>query len=378
MTVADEVERIVPAIYDAGVNPAAWQAVLELLVHLLGGHCGSFISRSPDGSGGRCVDVGFDPSALQQFWGYFRGRNVLLHKGLHTPAGAIVSNLDLLPKAEFRQSEYYNDFLMKQEDTNAVLTAFLWRDQDRFVVFNCNRSPSQPEFDASDKELLRPLMAHLGRAVSVALRLGTFGTGAGFGSVVLDSISHGTIVLNETGGVIYANPAAERLLAERDGLTVEQGALRAATPSLTAALHAAIARAAGGADGGAVALARLRRGQPLYALATPLRAENGWLQPARRRVLLLLRDPAERQPLAESDLQVLLRLTAAEARLAMQLYQGEDLAAAAAALGISRHTARAHLNAVLRKTDCRRQGELIRRLVTIAELTAVRAGAAVS
>jgi DNA-binding CsgD family transcriptional regulator len=371
MAVTDEIERIIPAIYDAGLDSAAWQPLLEQIVGLLGGHCGSLICRRPDGSNGRSIQTGFDPYALEQFWGHYASTNVLFQRGGRQAAGTIVSDRDLLPKAEFRRSEYYNDFLLKQEDTNAVLTAFLWRDQDRFVVLNCNRSPRKPDYDERDKALLRPLMGHLARSVNLAVRLGTLESEA-HGRALLDRTPHGVLVLGDTGGVLYANHIGESLLAARDGLIAVSGSLSAATPKLTAALHAAIARAASGLDGGAVALARVRCGRPLYALATPLPVAAGWLQPARRRVLLLLRDPAEHQPLAASDLQALLRLTVAESRLAMQLYQGEDLAAAAVALGISRHTARAQLNAVLRKTDCRRQSELIRRLGMIADLMAKR------
>jgi DNA-binding CsgD family transcriptional regulator len=58
--------------------------------------------------------------------------------------------------------------------------------------------------------------------------------------------------------------------------------------------------------------------------------------------------------------------------MAVQLYHGVDLAEAADRLGISRHTARACLNAVLRKTETHRQAELIRRLTIIAELGVVQ------
>jgi DNA-binding CsgD family transcriptional regulator len=370
MGLAADIEQIVPVIYDAALDTAAWPRVLDGLLAMFGGHCGSLISRRPDGSGGRCIETGFDPKALEEFFGYYRSRNVLLERGRHRPAGDIVSDRDILPKAEFLQSEYYNDLLLKQENTNAIMTAFLWRDRDRFVVFNCNRAPGLPEYEEADKARLRPLMGHLGRAIEVALRLDTFDTASAHELARFDSTTHGVLVLDDAGSVLYANPAGERLLAEQDGILVESGAVGAATLSLTAALRAAIARAASGNDSGALTLARPRRGRPLHAIATPLPPEVSWLQPARRRVLLLLRDPAERPELNQRYLQQLFGLTAAEARLTLRLYDGEDLVAASTALGISRHTARAHLTAVLGKTESDRQAELIRRLSAIAELAA--------
>jgi DNA-binding CsgD family transcriptional regulator len=96
--------------------------------------------------------------------------------------------------------------------------------------------------------------------------------------------------------------------------------------------------------------------------------ESASPDPAPRKVLLLLRDPSDRPPLQEQNLCQLFGMTPTEARLAVRLYQGDDLVAAAATLGISRHTARKHLNAVLDKTDSGRQTELMRRLVILADL----------
>jgi DNA-binding CsgD family transcriptional regulator len=372
MTVAFDYRPIVPLIYDAGLGHGSWQQVLDALIELYGGHCGSFICRRPDGSGGRSVEIGFDPRAIEQFFGYFATRNPLLQRGLHRAVGTVVSDQDVMPKAELRRTEYYNDLLMKQEDTNAILTAYLWRDNERFVVFNCNRSVREPEYDAADKSALRPLLVHFRRAIEIALRLGTLESTPAPGAQLYDGALHGIIIADELGTVLYANAVAERLLAEADGLTAGVAGLAAATPAASAALATMLARAASGCDGGTLALPRPRRGRPLYVIAAPLPEETLWLQPARRRVLLLLRDPAERAELEEQDLRSLFGLTPAEARLTLLLYRGEELAAAAAALGISPHTARAHLNAILAKTESNRQAELMRRLVTVAELTGRR------
>lgn len=116
-------------------------------------------------------------------------------------------------------------------------------------------------------------------------------------------------------------------------------------------------------------LARRPGGQPIIAVAAPMPAETNWLRPDRRRVLLLLRDLAERPALSPLRLQTMFRMTTAEARLAIRLHQGDDLTTAAVALGISPHTAKTHLKAILRKTDSRRQAELLHCLNGIASLT---------
>jgi DNA-binding CsgD family transcriptional regulator len=370
VTWSDELQRTIPLAYEAALDCTRWPHLLQSMLDLLGGHCGSLISRRPDGTGARWIEIGFDPAALAQFQSHYAQHNVLFTRGGHHPAGAIVSDRDILPKAEFRRTEYYNDLLLKQENTNAILTAFLWRDPEKFVVFNCNRAPSRPEYESVDKQRLAPLLPHVARAIDIALRLDSFGTAAVGTLERFERVLDAVLVVDDAGGLLYANAAGERLLAEQDGLRRGPDGLLAATPALTASLRAAIARAALGAEGAALQLARPRRGRPLYAVTAPMPAETSWLRPGRRRALLLLRDPAERAPLGLRRLQSLFQLTRAEAALATRLHQGEDLTQAAAALRISRHTARAHLNAILEKTQTNRQAELIRRLAIIAELGA--------
>jgi DNA-binding CsgD family transcriptional regulator len=76
------------------------------------------------------------------------------------------------------------------------------------------------------------------------------------------------------------------------------------------------------------------------------------------RVILLLTDL--RSPLRPDSVQLCAAfgLTAAEAKLAGALASALGINAAAAALGVSRETARSQLKAVFAKTNTRRQAEL--------------------
>ena len=60
-------------------------------------------------------------------------------------------------------------------------------------------------------------------------------------------------------------------------------------------------------------------------------------------------------------------LTAAEIAVAERLMNGDTPQQAAAALGIKLSTARFHLGALFRKTDTRRQAELVRLLLSLPD-----------
>lgn len=71
--------------------------------------------------------------------------------------------------------------------------------------------------------------------------------------------------------------------------------------------------------------------------------------------------PAER-------LRTVFGLTEAEAKLAVLLGSGQDLRAAAVRLEITYGTARARFAAIFSKTETRRQGELIRLILSICSI----------
>jgi DNA-binding CsgD family transcriptional regulator len=64
--------------------------------------------------------------------------------------------------------------------------------------------------------------------------------------------------------------------------------------------------------------------------------------------------------------QSLFDLTPAEARVARSLAAGETVEAIAAARGVSQNTIRAHIRAILEKTGCNRQVDIVRLLTAIS------------
>jgi DNA-binding CsgD family transcriptional regulator len=61
-------------------------------------------------------------------------------------------------------------------------------------------------------------------------------------------------------------------------------------------------------------------------------------------------------------------MTSSEARLAARLAAGDELKTAAGELGIAYSTARTQLAAIFRKTETRRQGELVKVLLSSVPL----------
>lgn len=184
----------------------------------------------------------------------------------------------------------------------------------------------------------------------------------------------GVVMLDGEANILFANAAAEALIDKGQGLRRRRSSLSAANLGEAVKLQIAIDHVIA-ADPGEVPLKRvpvvaLTRGandRPLLvSVMSPNEAPRGARDVA---AILYLCDP-------ELDLTPLMaaacryyRLSPVETRLACRLATGETLADAATALRIKEQTARGYLKQIFIKTDTRRQGELIRIMLTSVSRT---------
>lgn len=190
--------------------------------------------------------------------------------------------------------------------------------------------------------------------------LGTVPPPGGFAGVAtaaqpweaLDALDDGLAVHDRPGRQVFANTALQRLAEVADGLARGPGgAVLPSDPGALRLLQRALAAAAAGT---AVELAVPRRSgaTPYLLRCTPVPGRSGW-------TVLRVADSSARRTPSESVLRSAFGMTQAEAMLAVALCRGASLAEFAEARGISIHTARTQLRALLGKTRTERQADLV-------------------
>jgi len=104
--------------------------------------------------------------------------------------------------------------------------------------------------------------------------------------------------------------------------------------------------------------------RPYGILVTPVSREYSAMTLLKPAVCVVITDPDYRLLLPARRLQTAFGLTEAEAHLAALVAAGAGLRDAAEKLNITYGTARTRLAQIFQKTETRRQGELIRLLLT--------------
>lgn len=358
---------LIGQIHLAGVEPQEWARVVDGIRGALHGSWACLVTPGthPD-RGGFVVSSQFSSDDLR-IHATMPGKDpwmIALPRIKRYPA-VVVGDM-LAPRAFVRRSDFFNEFYLPR-GANDMCTALLFRGDTGafpFTAFTVFRAPGSRPFERGEMTLLARLAPHLRQALEANRLLAERDQAQHLGAALLEHVPTAVLVVDRTGRVVQVNPAARRLLARADGLTLRRGRLTAVRDEDTSAVERLLwvtVAAADVAAGGALALPRPAAGGAMRLMAVPLpRPQSpvaGWDLPA---TLVFVTEPAAP---AGPDLPALMaryRLTQAEGRVWAALLEGQTAGDMADAFGLSLPTIRTHLARLLAKTGTRRQLDLVR------------------
>lgn len=371
MSLADDVLDLIGQVYDAGVEPRLWDAVLVRIGQRF--HANGGILATTAGGSNRLnfsSEFGAAPEwqALYNQEYYKPELNPLFPAFRRLRPGLAAADWMLLPKQNLMRSPFYNEWSLPQNrHAYFGLVTSAGPQTVGAIMFCRGRRPG--DFTPREVALLQVLSPHLVRAVALSRHLGALEGRRQLFDVLLDVAAGPVIVVEPDGRIVLANHAARRILDAADGLLVRQNRLTAACQGDTSLLRRRIKATTERSliVRETLAVRRHSGARPYGIVATPVPVEAAGFMSGRKLVAVLVADPDAAPPDMAMGLQSAYGLTPAEAALvALLSHDTPSLADAADRLGVSRTTVRTHLKHCYQKTGARRQTELIRLALALA------------
>lgn len=371
-------KTLLDLIYGVIGDPARWPEALAAVSDHIGCIGGQLIYNAPPGRRSLMVLSRLDPQYTAVFQKYHVWNPWTL-AARNQPFGEPVVAGSLVDRRIVYRTAFYSDVLAPQKIRDMVLISHRGLALDGGVG-GVSFALSARAIDSAERirSRLRSLAPHLCRALDTCLQLSPMVDGSRHLATLLQTMPSPALLLDAEARIVCANPAAELLLRNADGLgciRVDDGAprLAACAPNEAASLARALKKTLGVSDGSSdmpgapVKLTRRSGGAPLLVIPTPLPppAFPFWELSQSARILVLIVDAGTRNPALASALQKAFALTDAEARVAMIVGSGSSRPEAARVLGISPETVKTHLARCFAKTGARSQVELARILSTL-------------
>jgi DNA-binding CsgD family transcriptional regulator len=370
MATLEQFSDLVGDVYDAALDPTLWDQTLKRVFFVAGGNNAALViydrekRRRP-----HIVAANFDTVQKRKYDEYFNQLDPLASILERTTVGVIVTARAVTTESQ-RRGEFYADWAHPNETGDTVFVNVL--DSNSGVCTFMMGRPwcSEPFATPEVLQFVSLLSTHLRRAMQAQLGFGPLNLVRDGALDLVDQWRHGCVLVSVTGGVLYANPAANEIAASWDGLSLGTRGLRAARVPDDAALQRLIHQACTGnregpRRGGRLEISRGSGRKPYTIQVLPLRSSHVCFNNGPAAALILIVDHGREAHLPPADLRDLYNLTPAEAEVALQVLRGHGLQSVADELRVSLSTVRIHLQRVFEKTGTHRQAELVRLLIEL-------------
>jgi DNA-binding CsgD family transcriptional regulator len=278
-----------------------------------------------------------------------------------SPEGTVAADYDICPRDRFESSVVFREFFAPRRLVHSMGGVILTTPTGQSVI-TTHRGDDAGPFGEKEIAILRCLIPHLKRAALLHGELGLLRRQLATFTGHLERFPYAFLLVDAKRRVLYSSAAARGLAAKRDGLTLDQGIIAAASQKSQASLDKAVMELA---TGGNSSIRRLEiprtSGRRSYRLILmPInRSRTIPLGVAVPAVSILVIDAHSSARPDPDVLRELFSFTPAEARVSTGLVMGQSAEEIALATKTSVETVRTHIKRIFSKTSTARQGELI-------------------
>ncbi len=380
MASADDLLAVIDRIYAAPVTEDGWAGALGSLSRLFNASLSTYSGGPVGGATFRPTFMhhdGVDHAAVDAYAAYYHS---ICRRGIYSQnesVGEVYYDYKYFTESQIARDEYY-DFVTRNGGKYAM-GATLARPRAatgpsglQQCAIHFSKQHGHPEKEAVT--LFQKIVPHMIRANQIQQTLTQNNVAASGAFSALDRSASAIIGVDEHLKTCFVNQAAERVLANADGISILRRRITLAAPQMQRRLDGALSAMAaedaflGGPLQTTFAVERPSGAQPFVLFLSPVTLSRtaAFADHSRApRILVTISDLSSQLSVSKQVLAEVFGLTDAEAELSLALANGQTLNGYCAAQAISVETGRWHLNNVFSKTGANRQSALIRMICKI-------------
>jgi DNA-binding CsgD family transcriptional regulator len=367
-----EVLNILDVLYDTALERDSWSNVLKALAVPVDGVTGHLLNwDKKSGLVSHFETFGVDNSAMESYASHWVLEDPRAAHHLQNPQVRFFSDEMFVSAREKKRLAFFNDWEHPLTAERYIVGHRAHISEDREIILSLGFADAGGGVREKALGVFQRLSSHFQRALEIHHLFGRHMVKQTPEVQILDSLGFGVIFLDEFGRPGYYNQVAERISERGDGFRLSSAGLRARDAHSQNRLEALIRSCRAGIAhddepaGGWISIARDNSDPDYSVLVIPMPEVNDINLFSNPRILVLISDPAEGREDLGGPLKHLYGLTEGEIQVCLSLAAGKDTGNIADELGVSRDAVRFHLKNIFNKTHVKRQGELIRLLLTL-------------
>jgi DNA-binding CsgD family transcriptional regulator len=369
----NDIVTILDVLYDTALARASWSDVLKALAGPVDGVTGHLLNWDKQSGLIPHFEVfGVDDGAMENYASHWVLEDPRAAHHQANPNVRFFSDEMLVSEKEKKQLAFFNDWEHTETAERYIVGHRAYVSKDREIILSLGFADPNSSNPHQALAMFERLSSHLQRAIEIHHLFGRHMVEQTPELKIMDSLNFGVVFLDELGRPGYYNKVAERISERGDGLRLSSGGLRAQDEHSHSELEGLVrsCRNAGGLQGdepggGWISIPRSNALPAYSALVIPMPDVDGINLFSNPRVLVLISDPAQGREDIGGALMKLYGLTQGEVHVCLSLAAGKDTNNIADELSVGREAVRFHLKNIFTKTHVKRQGELIRLLLTL-------------